>query len=64
MKDLTPEEIAALPWVGGEKFALVDRGEGNHIVYTADSKEWLLSVLEQMTPRHPLYPRLQLVEKP
>lgn len=63
MEDLTPEEIAALPWNPGETHSLVNR-ETKSMNHSSDSKEWLESVLGKMTPKHPLYSKLQLVERP
>lgn len=63
MKDLTPEEIAALPWYGNEKWSLVNR-ETHSMRFSSEDKQWLLDNLKKMTPAHPEYPKLQLVERP
>lgn len=63
MDELTADEIASLPWNPGEKYALVNR-ENKSMEYASDSKEWLEGTLQRMTPKHPVYAKLQLVERP
>lgn len=63
MKNLTKKEIALLPWNGGEKFSLVNR-EDKSMVYSAEDEETLKAALVTMTQKHPLYYKLQLVQRP
>jgi hypothetical protein len=59
---LTPQEIKNLLWAETENFALVDV-ETKEIFIGSDTKEFLRECLQKMTPKHPKYDVLDLVEK-
>lgn len=63
MKNLSKLEIKNLLWAPGEKFALVNR-ETKEIFIGSDTKKFCEDALIKMTPKHPKYDKLQLVEKP
>src|SRR5690349_1282378 len=60
-KDLTQEEINSLDWTFG-KFALVNR-QTRSIFIESNNPGDLQEALNRMTPKHPLYRKLQLVER-
>lgn len=61
--ELTKAEIAALQWASHEKWALVNK-KTKSILLGADTKQACIDDLNKMTSKHPLYPLLQLVERP
>jgi hypothetical protein len=62
MNKLTQQEIDALPWNPGEKFALVDK-ETKSLSYTFSTEEQLKEVLDLMGVYHPLYKKLQVCKR-
>ena len=59
---MTQKEIIALPWYGEEKFALVNIDNKN-IFFASDDKQLCIDTKIRMTPKHPLYSKLKLIEK-
>jgi hypothetical protein len=61
-KDLTQEEIDALRWTPYEKYALVNK-ETKAIFVGADDAQWVREQLVLITEKHPLYHKMQFVER-
>lgn len=59
---LTQEDVNKLDWIGPGTHALADRKE-KRIWMESEDEDTLLDALRVLGTKHPLYRRLQLVEK-
>lgn len=60
---MTEKEIKELPWAPGEKYGLVNI-ETKQLDFTSKFESWPKSVLSKIREGHPMYGKLELVERP
>jgi hypothetical protein len=60
---MTSEEIKKLPWAQHENYALVNT-ETNSIMIGSDTIDFCIETKKKMGINHPLYNKLEIVERP